>query len=159
MGYKNLKDAAEVTGDDRYGDGRTMVWYQKPGMSRDFGMGWKFLQKHDLPTPDPKNLQKTHVFLGFVDEKNLDKVFHMMQGMFWSPRGEANSFIRSKKLDHTSMMVGDVIQIGSTMYFVDRLGFEKLADRGKRASLRKKVIRLAHEHPELRKDLLPLVAK
>jgi hypothetical protein len=49
-----------------------------------------------------------------------------MQGMFWSPEGQARDLIKGKKLVHTSMSVGDVIKIGSKVWMVDTVGFYPL---------------------------------
>jgi len=50
-----------------------------------------------------------------------------MQGMNWSPYGEARELIRSKGLKHTSMSVGDVIKDPTGAYWrVEDLGFKQL---------------------------------
>ena len=126
LSYDTLNDAALETGDDGYEVGRTDIWYMKPSMFRDLSAGPKFLKEHDPDLFDPKNLKKTHIFLGRIKERNPEKVFRMMQGEFWSPRGEARNVIQRKGLQHTSMSVGDVIIIGNKVLMVDRMGFEEM---------------------------------
>ena len=40
---------------------------------------------------------------------SLDDAYFQMQAENWSPKGEAGDLIRSLGLNHTSMMVGDII--------------------------------------------------
>jgi len=120
--YRNLGDAAAATNNPKYQGRGTTIWYMKPGMSRDLGMGSEFLLKHNIPLPDPRNLKKTHTQLGTISERNTDRIFEMMQGENWSPGGEARSLIRRLGLVHTSMSVGDVIALGNKYFMVDRLG-------------------------------------
>ena len=51
-----------------------------------------------------------------------------MQGENWSPNGEARNLIGSLGLSHTSMSVGDIIEIDGNLFFVDRHGFKKLVN-------------------------------
>jgi len=127
-GYSSLADAAKVTGDQRYAGKGTKIWYAKKGMTRDLGMGPTYLLQKE---PDlaakivPKSeadLKKNHVLLGEIGEKNVGKVIQMMQGESWSPKGQANSLLRKLGLGHTSMSVGDVIQIGSKLIMLDSFG-------------------------------------
>lgn len=127
--YRTLADAAEVTGDPRYGGRGAKVWYYKREYSRDITMGHDWLSKNmpELIPSSVQDLKETHVLLGEVGEGNPEDVYQMMQGIIWSPDGQANSLIRSKKLTHTSMNMGDVIQFGNQLYMVDRAGFERVA--------------------------------
>lgn len=125
--YDSLYEAADVTGNDGYEIGRTEVWYMKPDFFRDGSMGFEWLQKKGL-LPDPKKLDKTHVFLGRIKESSLGNIFRMMQGESWSPMGQANQFIRRKGLHHTSMSVGDVVWVGGKALLVDMMGFEALPE-------------------------------
>ena len=107
--------------------GRVRIWYYKQDCSRDMGMGSKFLKRKNL-LPDIDDLSKTHCCISdsFMVNINLDRLFHDYQGFNWSPNGEARDFILSKGLDHTSMSVGDIIQVGDKLYMVDRFGFFEL---------------------------------
>ena len=123
--YEDLSDAAEVTGNDGYLPGRTQIWYMKPSFFRDGLMGADALEEEGL-LPDPRNLKKTHVLLGKIRETNPSKIFKMMQGMFYSPNGEARNLIRQNGLRHTSMSVGDVVVIGNKALLVDSFGWREL---------------------------------
>lgn len=127
--YKTLADAATVTGDPRYAGLSAYIWYVKPEHGRDLRMGPEFLKEQGIPLPTIKTLDKTHTLLGAVGERNLNEIYRMMQGEVWSPRGEARNLIRKKGLRHTSMSVGDIVQIGNKIHMVDNLGFEKLSQR------------------------------
>jgi hypothetical protein len=105
--------------------GPTQIWYWKDQYSRDMLMGSDWLKKHNT-MPDPKNLEKTHVLLGTIDSKDLDDIYHKMQGEMWSPRGEARELIRGKGLTHTSMSVGDVVVVDGKPVMVDWRGFYDL---------------------------------
>lgn len=125
--YRTLNDAA-IYGDG-YEKGGTEIWYMRPENAREMmNRPFRSLAKErpDL-IPNAHNLATTHVLLGKIQEKNLDKIFGMMQGEMWSPEGEARSLIQSKGLRHTSMSVGDVIKIGSKHYYVDFTGFTEVS--------------------------------
>jgi len=113
-------DLNEISG---YESGSTEIWYYKPGQSRDLGMGSEWmLKKMPKAMPDPNNLKKTHTLLGTLKETNLNKIYEMLQGMFWSPNGEARELINDLDLDHTSMSVGDIIKTPSRTVMVDGYG-------------------------------------
>jgi hypothetical protein len=103
--------------------GGTEIWYCKP--SRGQFDSYEFREKQGT-LPEPKDLSASHVLLGKISERNLGKIYDMMQGENWSPEGEANMFIRGKGLHHTSMSVGDIIKIGGKVYFCDSYGFTEL---------------------------------
>lgn len=119
---------AEIAGsiDPRYGTGTTKVWYAKPLFSRDGGMGHDWLvETHKVPTTGA--LEETHVCLGTIDSTDPEEIWVMMQGERWSPRGEARSLITEKGLRHTSMHVGDIVQVApGECFLVDSCGFVKL---------------------------------
>ena len=123
--YKSLNEAFYVTNDRGYLKGSTEIWYMKPDFFRDGISGYNWLVKKDL-LPIRGNVGLTHIFLGSVAEHNLDRIFTMMQGENWSPDGQARNFIRSRRLQHTSMSVGDIIKIGSKAFLVDSSGFKEL---------------------------------
>jgi hypothetical protein len=127
--YTSLNDAAANTGNPAYAKGATKIWYMKDESWRDFSMGAEWLREHPdlgtLPTNEAQ-LRKSHTLLGSIAESNKDRIFGLMQGENWSPRGEARNLIQGKGLRHTSMSVGDIIQVGPFIYMVDRDGFEKL---------------------------------
>jgi hypothetical protein len=119
--YRNLNDAMRHA----YGDGRmeglmpgdSEIWYRK----------------HDLPGEftvagiDPENLERTHRLLGSISCCDLERIFYLMQGEIWSPKGEARELIQSKGLHHTSMSVGDVVRFADGSVFAcDMQGWKKL---------------------------------
>ncbi len=67
---------------------------------------------------DPDNLESTHVFMGKVSIENKEDIFRALQGENYSPDGEANEFIESKGISHTSMSVGDVIKFPDGLVYV-----------------------------------------
>jgi hypothetical protein len=131
--YTSLNDAAANTGNPAYAKGATRIWYMNEEGWQRCSLGAEFMRKHpelaQLPTSEA-DLKRTHILLGSIAEKDLNAIYGLMQGEAWSPMGEARNLIRGKGLHHTSMSVGDVIQIGSSMWMVDRSGFEKLTANG-----------------------------
>lgn len=121
--YQTLRDAADVTGDRRYGKGVAEIWYCR---YRDFAMGPDVALRKGLALPTIETLESTHVYVGVVGSTNSKEIFHMMQGEIWSPNGEARSMIARLGLKHTSMSVGDIILIRGMMFMVDMQGFYRL---------------------------------
>ncbi len=118
---------ADVAGkiDLRYGTGTTKVWYAKDSFTRDSFMGYNWLAEHGgLPTL--ATLEANYTLLGTVDTTEPEEIWQMMQGETWSPNGEARSLLRSLGLGHTSMYVGDIVQIGDDLFMVAGCGFTKL---------------------------------
>lgn len=117
--------------------GSTEIWYEK---ATNFD-GWKFRKQmyakekdHDMGytkrygSPiDPKNLKKTHAFMGKIKETNLNKIYDMMQGENWGQGSVTNKFLKSKGVGHTSMSIGDIIKIGGKVMFVDTMGFTDIS--------------------------------
>jgi hypothetical protein len=127
--YRTLADAANVTGNDDYGKPGATIWYWKPEFSRDLLMGYDWVVEHNpelLEQTARQMPRRTHKTIGRVGTRNLGEIYKMMQGEIWSPNGQARKMIGRVGLDHTSMSVGDIIQIGSQYHFVDRVGFERL---------------------------------
>lgn len=113
---------------DVYPTGATEIWYWKDGLGRDFMMGYDWLKQrrsYDLK-PYPASISDTHVLVGKIKETDPDKIYHMMQGEIWSPRGEARGMIKALGTGHTSMSVGDIVKIGSQYLMVDRFGFRNI---------------------------------
>lgn len=125
MHYESLNDAERVG--EKYREGATEVWYMRPEVFRDLTMGSEFVLGYCREAmPDPKNLERTHVLVGRIAAEP-EEVFELMQGDFWSPRGEARHLIERLGLRHTSMSVGDVIKVGERVLMIDSLGFYELA--------------------------------
>lgn len=112
------------------------VWYWKHDdkISRDLIMGYDWAMAHGVNVK-PSNITETHVMLKelpfpiYLDApiSRLEYVFQAMQGESWSPNGEARSLIREKGLSHTSMSVGDVVEIGEFFFMVDSMGWVELS--------------------------------
>ena len=97
----------------------TEIWYMNC-------TGWNEKAENIDWKPTLADLKKTHVFLGTTRETDFERIYAMMQGESWSPKGEANSFIEGKDLQHTSMSAGDVIKIGDKAWIVAWCGFEEI---------------------------------
>ena len=63
-----------------------------------------------------------------VKAEDLERVYTIMQGDYWSPRGEARFLIRARELRHTSMSVGDLVYTLETgmWHEVDMVGFKQV---------------------------------
>lgn len=59
---------------------------------------------------------------------NLDKVFTWLQAENWSPNGEARELIQQLGLSHTSMSVGDIIQVDERFFACEPFGWENITD-------------------------------
>lgn len=114
--------------EDVLAPGKTEIWYMKPEVFRNLGMGIEFANKHAPAQmiPHPLALSRTHIMLGRVKGKSLDNLYRALQGDFWSPNGEARSLIKELGLQHTSMSVGDIIVKDGMAYMVDMAGFAEM---------------------------------
>ena len=147
----SLQDAADVTGDDRYGSGSTQIFYFNKGLFSKFSRGTRGLDLNAVLA----DLDNTHTRIGRVNETDLSEIFNMMQGEVWSPNGEANTMPAMSKTGHTSMSMGDVIMLpNGSAYMVDFSGFtnledgaKKMASRNVTASDRSALIKLASSLP------------
>jgi len=126
--YKTINDAAKYI--PGLAKGNTEIWYYKTEAGRDLGMGSEWCIERDL-LPDPKNLKKTHVYIGSIKETIPEKIFLNLQGDNWSPKGEAYNMIAKTKT-HTSMSMGDIVVVKGQAFMVDRFGFYNLTT-GKKA--------------------------
>ena len=107
------------------------IWYTKQNtdesyfISRDllcFGSAAK-----DISEICSENIKETHTLIAEVSvatqPKLLENIYKIMQGEIWSPNGEAYDFILNSETRHTSMSVGDIIQLNETLFMVDKHGF------------------------------------
>ena len=125
--YTSLADAVEETGDEAYRPGPTGIWYCQDDAMRDFLMGPRFVLDQNGELPTAATLSRTHKLIGKVQETHPDKIFRGMQGHIWSPEGQARSMLQKLGIGHTSMSVGDIIQVSPTkLLMVDRHGFYDL---------------------------------
>lgn len=114
--YTKLNDAAKHI--PQLNTGATKIWYTKD---------WPAVHMMvHLKTVTKASVNETHALLGNIDCSDLDTIYRIMQGEAWSPNGEACDLLKSLGIDHTSMSVGDVIQIGDDYHLVDFIGFTLL---------------------------------
>lgn len=105
----------------------TNIYYAKPELIRDSMMGWDFLVgiKHPLierlRNHDLSDYQK----VAMTTKTDLSVIFESYQAEVWSPRGEMREFIREMGLNHTSMSVGDIVEMEGEYYFCDPDGWVK----------------------------------
>ena len=124
------------------------VYYTKHGRTadapnfysgRNLMMGWDFVQKNcSLMAEDIMNgnIASTHQLIAVIPMEivnnsmvdSLEKVYNYMQGHNWSPNGEARELVRALGLSHTSMSMGDIIQVGEMYWIVDTFGFVQVTD-------------------------------
>jgi hypothetical protein len=108
----------------------TRIYYWKNEHAHTLLMGWAYLeaQNPELATKLRQHyLDDTHILLiEREDSKDLEELFMYYQGEMWSPNGEATPLIKEKKLGHTSMSVGDIIEQNDKFFFCDTLGFKEI---------------------------------
>ena len=129
MYYDTLNDASDRIGEEALAEGSTEIWYAHPDVARDLHIATMVEEEgEDLIPETYEDLSDTHVHLGSVAETDLETIFRLMQGLFWSPQGEARALIEKKGLIHTSMNVGDVIVVDGVMHMVESMGFSRLGE-------------------------------
>lgn len=109
--------------------GETRIWYCRKDATRDLSMGLDFLanrRPETLKRLRDEGPRATHVLLGDVSSTSPEEIYEALQGESWSPEGQARDLIQSLGLSHTSMSMGDIVQIGSVLFFCDDVGFKKL---------------------------------
>lgn len=107
--YETLNDAGALI--PALAAGSTKVWYMRPAQ-------WS--QRRDF---DPRNPEATHILLGSVASRSPDVIFTSLQGERWSPEGEARQLIWNMGLRHTSMSVGDVVEIDGRFHIAAFVGW------------------------------------
>ena len=117
--FEKLSDA-EV-----FEEGTTKVWYAKSLYMSDSLMGYRYLKKYDK-LPSKERIEDYYIELGTIKASNTNGIFLLLQGDVWSPNGEARELIEKKGLTHTSLSVGDIIQIDDKFHMVDCHGFEEI---------------------------------
>jgi hypothetical protein len=87
-----------------------------------------YIKEHAGRLPDDFAFgPKTHVHVRSILADSLDDVFHKMQGLNWSPNGEARPLIQALETHHTSMSVGDVVVSPSGLaWMCAPIGWEKV---------------------------------
>lgn len=121
--YTNLNQAQHLM--PALAEGTTKIWYFTTTSNREiFGMMFGYEQeKISARSSILDDIKSTHVMLGSIACIDLDEIFVALQGESYSPNGEAYSLIKSKKLGHTSMSIGDIIEIDGVFHVVGIMGF------------------------------------
>lgn len=116
--------------DDAVKDLQIIVWYRK--WMRDTGeISYSIaplaskIDLHDNYKPVVKIMENRYQVLMNVSDY-LELVFVQMQAENWSRNGSARGIIQENGLSHTSMSVGDLIQIEDMFYFVGMHGFKPI---------------------------------
>lgn len=105
--YRSLADAGKA-----YRPGNTEIWYKKRNAEN---------------TPvDLTNLNKTHALVGTLRELNPSKIFSLLQGENYSPRGEADIFLSKKGVSHTSISNGDIIKSKNKILILTANGWKNI---------------------------------
>jgi len=100
---------------------KVTVWYNKRYSITAFSnhakeVGFKLIETH---APVVEFYSDNHKHLNLCEQ-----VFAWMQGEIWSPNGEARSLIESiEGVQHTSMMVSDIVQIDKKIFVCAAYGF------------------------------------
>jgi len=105
--------------------GKTQVWYQR-------NFGWWYRDQDSL---DPDHIEKTHALVGeiAITKDKIGDIFPLMQGENWSPKGEANKFVRLLGV-HTSMSVGDIVVFeDKSMFVCDTSGWKEIGKNSSEA--------------------------
>lgn len=112
----------------------TSVWYYRNKFQRDAGMGFDWLKKKGLHKIDLSNITKTHAFVKKVDLAHLSVGGSFLEGIFVEFQAEHDFALPvttpvgrgPEEIGHTSMSVGDIVEIDTDLYFCDVAGWEKL---------------------------------
>jgi len=85
------------------------IWYRRePIFMSDLGLRAEDLRgTHEYITH--QNHKRDVMGEDWAHCTNLQWVYNQMQGMNWSPHGEARPLLRRRGINHTSMSIGDVI--------------------------------------------------
>ena len=67
------------------------------------------------------DILNTHIKLGSIDAQDLNDVFQIMNT--WGQGAVTNEFLGNLGVNHTSMSVGDIIEIRGIYFMVDYNGF------------------------------------
>jgi hypothetical protein len=125
--YTKLSDAADKTGDERYRGGAVGIWYARASVHRDLYEGYARAKARGYDITR-KTLEKTHVYLGSIEADEPYTAYALMDAHRWSPNGEANDWLTAFELNHTSMVVGDVLDFHGKLLFLEFEGFTELGD-------------------------------
>ena len=138
--YKNLNQARVYQPMLKEGNKKVGIFYlRSTGLTekeytlrRDFIMG---MDEYTIPALNKVKKEKLDLYrlIGKIDLPNstecitcfLHELYRAMQGEFWSPYGEALEMV-TKIGTHTSMSIGDIIEVDNTKYIVESYVFSKI---------------------------------
>lgn len=103
------------------------IYYCKPQYERAYRWGVAGCVTDHNPVPTAATVLESHVLVRTVETSSPDEAWMRMQAEIWSPNGEGAPLISKLGLDHTSMSVGDVVEIDGIFYMVEATGFAALA--------------------------------
>ena len=138
--FTSINDSKAVKSISKKGNIKIKIWYVSENGDlyhgdyiRDLSCGYKRYVKGNEKyiNYDVANVGETHVSIGefttdICDDMFLNEIYSVFQGERWSPEGEARALINSLDAIHTSISIGDIIQVNEIFYVVDRSGFEIL---------------------------------
>jgi hypothetical protein len=109
-------------------DANTKIYYAKPDVLRYSMMGWEFLKGiyHPLISSLSKRDLSGYQLVAHTTKTDLSDIFQYYQAEVWSSRGEMREYIRELGLNHTSMSVGDLVEIKGVYHFCDSDGWVAL---------------------------------
>mmetsp|Transcript_36705 Transcript_36705/g.84464 ORF Transcript_36705/g.84464 Transcript_36705/m.84464 type:complete len:540 (+) Transcript_36705:61-1680(+) len=151
--YKSLNDASTLQGLSRKnqsvlleGNGAATIWYFTSEFLERLWPEFMNLNTFEgsvhtwrqLLLDMKRGIDATHAKLGQVHcplERTgedrirwLDVLFGALQMRKWCPLGESRELLSKKHLSHSSMAVGDAVQVGPTLYLVTLAGFVEVED-------------------------------
>ena len=111
---------------------KVTVWYCK-SLAKDMALTMALGRTAEINLPDNFELTDTHTpvveyFTANTDSMNIcEQAFHYLQCEVWSPKGEARGLIESLEgINHTSMSMGDIVQIDSRFFICQMIGFVEI---------------------------------
>ena len=105
--------------------GNTKIWYYKKNFMRKNPFIFADVQDFN-EVIDKYNLESTHDFVIQINDISKERIFKNMQSTIYSPNGEAVNFIILNNISHTSMSLGDIIQIDDKVWICDMLGWTEI---------------------------------
>lgn len=111
--YQKLADAGE-----EFDPGQNEVWYSKPEQKKQFSQGYEYLKQRKM-LPTAQTLDRTHVLIGTLSEKDPKRILTMMQNEYWNPTNQAQDLLNSLDVDHASMQAGDIIVVDGKLHLVE----------------------------------------
>lgn len=135
--FKTINDAAQNT--PVLAEGKVKVYYTRDPRGEDVDatiegliMGYMVSPTTVLEKYNHKALKGlmdfTHTLMGEIKgSDDIEDIFMALQGEIWSPNGEARDLVIEKESTHTSMSVGDIIELeDGRMFICAGVGFTEI---------------------------------